>query len=250
MNNETAVKLKLTQTTASYRRPGSFVVRESYPLPPYSTVIGFVHAACGFTEYVPMRVSVRGVSAGGVSEPYTHYSFNAGGGYEEGRHNVKICDAEKTYGIMRGLSHVEMLCDVELCLHIMLENASMTDAIFDGLRHPMEFPTIGRREDLVRIDSVKKVRIDNRTAEELYDEYIEPFAKYGAYIPLDEANRMGQTGGTRYRLNKVFMRDEKDGVRKWPERVEAVYVGAGTEFNADESCAVYVDEDGEIVFPV
>ena len=63
MNNETAVKLKLTQTTASYRRPGSFVVRESYPLPPYSTVIGFVHAACGFTEYVPMRVSVRGVSA-------------------------------------------------------------------------------------------------------------------------------------------------------------------------------------------
>lgn len=61
---------------------------------------------------------------------------------------------------------------------------------------------------------------------------------------------MGQTGGTRYRLNKVFVRDEKDGVRKWSERVEAVYVGAGTEFNADESCAVYVDEDGEIVFPV
>jgi CRISPR-associated protein Cas5t len=32
----------------------------TYPWPPYSTVIGALHKACGYTEYHPMQVSVQG----------------------------------------------------------------------------------------------------------------------------------------------------------------------------------------------
>ncbi len=32
----------------NYRVPTSFQLKESYPLPPYSTVIGMVHSLCNF----------------------------------------------------------------------------------------------------------------------------------------------------------------------------------------------------------
>ena len=32
----------------------------TYPLPPYSTVIGAIHKACGYTDYHPMKVSIQG----------------------------------------------------------------------------------------------------------------------------------------------------------------------------------------------
>ena len=37
------LKLKLYQENVCYRKPFSFKVAETYPLPPYSTVIGMLH---------------------------------------------------------------------------------------------------------------------------------------------------------------------------------------------------------------
>ena len=37
------IKLKLFQETACYKKPFAFKVAETYPLPPYSTVIGMLH---------------------------------------------------------------------------------------------------------------------------------------------------------------------------------------------------------------
>lgn len=50
MESETkkAVRIIAYQNMASYRVPSSLAIKESYPLPPYSSVIGMVHAACGF----------------------------------------------------------------------------------------------------------------------------------------------------------------------------------------------------------
>ena len=35
-----AIKLHITQQMPNYRKPASFMIKESYPLPPYSSVIG------------------------------------------------------------------------------------------------------------------------------------------------------------------------------------------------------------------
>lgn len=37
------LKMKLFQETACYKKPFAFKVAETYPLPPYSTVIGMFH---------------------------------------------------------------------------------------------------------------------------------------------------------------------------------------------------------------
>jgi len=55
-----AIRIKCSQQLANYRKPTSFLIKESYPLPPYSTVIGMIHVACGFTEYHPMDISIQG----------------------------------------------------------------------------------------------------------------------------------------------------------------------------------------------
>ena len=48
------IRVKLHQETANYRVPASHGFRESYPLPPISTVIGMVHYLCDFHEYHPV----------------------------------------------------------------------------------------------------------------------------------------------------------------------------------------------------
>lgn len=55
-----AIRLHLKQNSANYRREETINFRMTYPLPPYSTVIGAIHKACGYTDYHPMKVSIQG----------------------------------------------------------------------------------------------------------------------------------------------------------------------------------------------
>lgn len=55
-----AIRLHLKQNSANYRREETVNCRMTYPLPPYSTVIGAIHKACGYTDYHPMKVSIQG----------------------------------------------------------------------------------------------------------------------------------------------------------------------------------------------
>ena len=97
-------------------------MRETFPLPPYSTVLGMIHTACGFTEYHPMRLSIQGTNTGIISEVYTRYSFSAGAKYEEGRHQICVDDGEK-YGIFRGIANAELVCENHMVIHIIPQEA-------------------------------------------------------------------------------------------------------------------------------
>ena len=70
-----ALRIVLTQTSANYRKEESDRNRMTYPLPPFSTIIGAIHSACGFTEYKPMDISVQGNYKSMHREPYTDYCF-------------------------------------------------------------------------------------------------------------------------------------------------------------------------------
>ena len=41
------LRIKLTQSSANYRREETVTNKMTYPLPPMSTVIGALHNACG-----------------------------------------------------------------------------------------------------------------------------------------------------------------------------------------------------------
>lgn len=55
-----AIRLRIRQSSANYRREETVKFRMTYPLPPYSTVIGAIHKACGYTSYHPMKLSIQG----------------------------------------------------------------------------------------------------------------------------------------------------------------------------------------------
>lgn len=71
-----AIRIKLYQNLVNYKKPISFQLKETYPLPPPSTVIGMVHNLCGYTEYHEMDVSIQGKYHAKVNDLYTRHEFS------------------------------------------------------------------------------------------------------------------------------------------------------------------------------
>ncbi len=54
------LRLIVKQKSAHYRKVETVKNKMTYQLPPFSTVIGALHSACGYKEYMPMNISVQG----------------------------------------------------------------------------------------------------------------------------------------------------------------------------------------------
>lgn len=70
-----AIRLVLCQSSANYRRPETFENKMTYPLPPFSTVIGALHKACGYTETHEMDISIQGRYGSMNRRIYRDYNF-------------------------------------------------------------------------------------------------------------------------------------------------------------------------------
>src|SRR3712207_4702505 len=70
-----ALRIKLRQNQASYTREETVNNRMTYPLPPFSTVIGALHNACGYTTYHPMDISIQGCYGAMQSEVYVNHAL-------------------------------------------------------------------------------------------------------------------------------------------------------------------------------
>lgn len=244
------IRLELYQNLVNYKKPTSFQLKESYPLPPYSTVIGMLHSICGFTEYKSMDVSIQGKYDSKINDLWTRYEFS-GVKYEEGRHTVKVPGTalnKKTgkkehvnYGMIRGVTSAELLVDVNLVIHIKPDDEELVEIIYEALSKPKEYISLGRREDIVRIDEVKIV--------DLYEEQNKRSINlnYDAYIPVDKEKEL-LTSATRYNLNKCYEHLViKKGVtiRNW-KKVEVIHAKADDKVKKRKT--TLVDNDGYLVF--
>lgn len=248
-----AIRLRLWQDLVNYKKPTSFQLKETYPLPPYSTVIGMVHSLCAYTEYRPMQVSVQGRYFSKVNDLYTRYEFKNAMRYEADRHQIQVGE----YGVSQGVATAELLVDVELLLHIAPEDQSLVDEIYAAFVQPREYPSLGRREDLATIEEVKLVTL---TPTELERQIRAP-RDYCAYVPynmvLDEKvsiNHLQQGivhSGTKYKLPKNYElvdygnRKSPKIFRRW-NKVEVVY----TSVTALAEETFMVDEDNLVAFLV
>ncbi|MBX4262154.1 CRISPR-associated protein Cas5 [Clostridium estertheticum] len=69
------LRIILTQSSANYKKEETVLNKMTYPLPPFSTIIGALHSACGYKEYHPMDISIQGKYEAMHKEPYTDYCF-------------------------------------------------------------------------------------------------------------------------------------------------------------------------------
>ena len=235
-----AIKLKLYQNMVNYKVPTSFQLKESYPLPPYSTVIGMVHSLCDFKEYKPMKISISGNYFSKVNNLYTRHEFN------------------NSDNVIIGPATIELLVDVNLTIHIIPEDQSeeFLNMIFEAFKYPREYPSLGRREDIVLIKDVKIVDVEKKKLERDISNGEEDFA----YIPVnfiqeklvnygDKKSGMN-IYGTRYELTKNYTsdnigtEDKPQMIRFW-KKEEVIYSSNIKGFKRRE---VPVDTDNEIVF--
>lgn len=70
-----ALRIILTQNEAHYRKEESQTNKMTYPLPPFSTIIGAIHKACDFKIYHPMDISVQGKYGSLTKQPFTNHCF-------------------------------------------------------------------------------------------------------------------------------------------------------------------------------
>ena len=241
------IRIQLSGQSALYKKPMSIGVWESYPLPPYSTVIGFVHKACGFTNYHPMQVSIQGRAMSKISDLYIRY-FTGGTTYEDGRHQIAVPTDEftdsgepKLLGVFRAATNTELLIDINLLIHIKPDNEADFDVVLNGLKRPQIYPSLGRHEDLVSIKHVSVVEYYETKTVALDKEM-------DAYVPasLLESSKKALTGAN-YILNKTYDVNQKTKFREW-KKEKTVFLRAGKRIAVSQSgiyaCKVNGQEEG------
>ncbi len=247
-----AIRIKLQQDLVNYKKPTSFQLKETYPLPPYSTVIGMIHSLCKFEKYHDMKVSIQGKYFSKVNDLYTRYEFKSGMKYEAARHQIKAGD----YGISRGISTAELLVDVELIVHIIPADQNLITEIEGALLKPIEYPSLGRREDLVVLNEVKIVEVEEKKLERSK----RIGTDYSAYIPIELLDSIAlrnkiqgvSVSGTRYNIGKNY-EIENHGTKRSPKyfrkwnKVEVLY---GSNIAVLINKNVLMDDDEYVVFPV
>ena len=224
---ERAIRLQCFQNLVNYRKPSSFIIKETFPLPPYSTVLGMIHAACGFTEFHPMKLCIQGTNSGIISEVYTRYSFSAGTKFEAGRHNVCVDDDGEKYGVFRGVANVELVCENHMVIHIVPLEEDF-DIVYQALKNPPKYLSLGRYEDLLDIERVDIVNIYQEDEADL---------KRDMYVPVTSIKGLKATV---YNLTKEY-EITKQGLRRWKKengRVNAFYYPAGNTLGQ----GAYVDD--------
>lgn len=240
---ERAIRLQCFQNLVNYRKPTSFIIKETFPLPPYSTVLGMIHAACGYKEFHPMKLGIQGTNSGTVSELYTRYSFSAGGKFEKGRHQICINDNGREYGIYKGIANVELICENRMVIHIV-PNEEDFDTIYQSLKYPSRYLSLGRYEDLLDIERIDIVNVHKEDElDVIRDMYIPVEEEWKSAEDRIVVPKQGIT--TVYNLTREYT-ISKQGFRRWKKdggRVRTYYCLRGVTLRT----GAYVDDYEEDV---
>lgn len=167
----------------------------TYPLPPYSTVIGMIHNLCGWKKYHEMKISVSGNGAcnttdirrwkGGLCSSKESDEFCK-------RFPVRVKDNKNYIGYVGTICMHEFITDLHLCIHIAPDNETDLDVIYNSLLKPVIYPSLGQYGSLLRIDEINIVNVSN----DLHKSSL----VYDTYVPCDYYDCIG----TVFTLHKKY----------------------------------------------
>ena len=90
-----------------------------------------------------MWISIQGSSVSTVSDIYTKYEFGRYTKYDPDRHNVRLENGSEPLEMTQGKGRVELLADLYLLIHVIPDDSKLIDTIYEGLRHPARYPSLG-----------------------------------------------------------------------------------------------------------
>jgi len=214
------LKIRAFQETVCYKKPFSFKTAETYPLPPYSTVIGFFHKILEAKEFINMVPSVQGLFEDKFINLQTFYFYKLKG------------KTKKISSITQMPLTVHTLYNVNLVIHLFAENRIL-DKIVKKILNSSETFSLGRWEDLLRIDEIKLIDAEFKDCSEGV------ILKNSAYIPLEYDL---DVFGINYNINFKYVKKNK--IRDW-EKVRVKYVERGQEIFSEN---LLIDSEGDLVW--
>ena len=209
------LKLNLFQETACYKKPLALKVAETYPLPPYSTIIGMFYKILQAKpgEYFDMNISVQGE----YESIFTNYQ------------NLRMYKGkDKVTSMPR---NVHQLLNINLVIHVQAED-EVIDKIYQNIVNGKETFSLGRNEDMVRIDGTKYVQNIEQVRRDQ--------ANRNAYVPLEKLGE--DMPGINYNLNTVY-HITPDNLRKY-DKVKVKYIEEDSNILLKN---VLKDEDGDYI---
>ncbi|MBO8172640.1 MAG: type I-B CRISPR-associated protein Cas5 [Bacillaceae bacterium] len=230
-----ALRLRLFQETACYKRPVAFKVGETYPLPPYSTVKGMLHAILEANEFIPMKLSIQGSYESKMIDYQRHYFFKKKNVSEFPLVIDGLGSTSYSYEHMTTMPiYMHLLYHVKLVIHVQAEEEILAE-IEKQLKEG--FPiSLGRWEDLVRIDDCKRVNLEPLSDNDYVDIPLD------MYVPTE--SNIDHDPGIPYRLNWKY--EIKQGVRQW-EKIDSQYLQKGVVLEGSD---VWMDEIEGEPYPV
>ena len=240
------IKFKIYQNLVNYKVPTSFQLKETFPLPPFSSIIGMIHSLCGFKEYNRMKISVKGKSASKVNELYTRYEFKERDSFKPERHQINA----NGLGITRGIAHVELLVDLEATIHVIPENQKFLNSILTSLKYPKKYISLGRHEDIVYIKDIKIIDIFSKELDEDIFAYVPlSFFEKGKIDSGIRRDGVRVTGtkydlATNYELVNIGFKNNEKFIRNW-KKTEVLYTSGITAFEGEK---VLIDSENELIF--
>ena len=224
------LKLVLHQNIACYRNPITAEIIETYPLPPPSTILGFLYSLIGRDDPTPdeINLSIQG-KYNSLIRDYQWYK----------KYSRKYGRNKQPHPIL-----VHTLYDVKLVIHIYCSNNELTKYIKDTLHHPPYFSYLGRAEDLVKIESIGITQ--QKIISKEYDHL-----KLDAYIPTKLATKIYLEGilyklPSYLKLIEISTKTETKNIRDF-HWVDLMYIEANTRYEGEE-LSMIMDDQGDYIW--
>lgn len=181
-----ALKIKIFQPTAHYRMPFTYQRRHTYPVPPYSTVIGFLCNMLGidnqgnelFAKLLNCKLSVSGRFDVKLTEYiwFRNLSAKAHEGFF-GSTTIREKNGEVNHIGGQSPMRIDVLENVSLNIHIASEasdDTSFLENLKDDLSNPvqrLETVHLGRAEDWLVYESIEMVELKNEKKDKNYKHF-------------------------------------------------------------------------------
>lgn len=209
------LKIKLNQVFANYRKPMSYNYIDTFPLPPFSTIKGWFHNVIEAKEYHSISMSIQGNHSSIIQDMQTMIKFDRKRG--EGKTLLKDFNAE----LSQSPVYVANLFNIDLIIYLKAEEKLLEK--FKQRVFEKDFPSLGRYEDLARIDPIDFVELEEKTFSH-FDEENQHSLYYGIYLTKEKANDCC-VRGINYRLPFKYEDTKKtDGLRVFKEKIDTVFI--------------------------
>lgn len=190
------LRLKLTLPNAHFRVIHSNDPRKTYPVPPYSTVIGFLANILGNREHI--ETMIAGDLALGVLSKFScvvrEYTWMRNLLANEHKKRYGSVYNRKWQGVVEHIGgqspvNIETLNDVEIVIYVYHSNPAVLAVLQENIVCPERWFShlhLGRAEDWAMVDSIAEVTLlvsanpaDLRNADQYYQWMPEPTAAFG-----------------------------------------------------------------------